>query len=122
VDSTHAAANKMIEPFRARQVRESEKGRVISYGNLQFGYDVRCKTEVSNLTNVAFPHGRPEEFFDEKALLTSTSRRLYLSRPNFVLRWARTVGIFSHSPQCADHLPGASPLCRCGIIVNVHSA
>ena len=42
----------MIEPFEYDQVRETEKGRVISYGTSSYGYDVRCSNEFKIFTNV----------------------------------------------------------------------
>ena len=51
----------MIEPFEAGQVRENEKGRVISYGTSSYGYDVRCSNEFKIFTNVQ-RHRRPEKF------------------------------------------------------------
>ncbi|MGD8594601.1 MAG: dCTP deaminase, partial [Gammaproteobacteria bacterium] len=37
-----AAEHGMIEPFEPGQVRDSEKGRLISYGTSSYGYDIRC--------------------------------------------------------------------------------
>ena len=50
-----AEAEAMIEPFESGQVRESENGRIISYGTSSYGYDVRCADEfkIFNSENVS---------------------------------------------------------------------
>ena len=37
-----AEQHDMISPFESGQMRESENGRMISYGTSSYGYDVRC--------------------------------------------------------------------------------
>ena len=39
------AAQGMIEPFEAGQVKEVEGRRVVSYGTSSYGYDIRCSRE-----------------------------------------------------------------------------
>ncbi|MGO1503277.1 MAG: dCTP deaminase, partial [Marinobacter sp.] len=41
----------MIEPFESGQVRDTDKGKVISYGTSSYGYDVRCSNEFKIFTN-----------------------------------------------------------------------
>ena len=41
----------MIEPFESGQVRETEKGRVISYGTSSYGYDAVSYTHLTLPTN-----------------------------------------------------------------------
>ena len=36
------AAQGMIEPFEAQQVKEVAGRRVVSYGTSSYGYDIRC--------------------------------------------------------------------------------
>ncbi|MGR9037869.1 MAG: dCTP deaminase, partial [Gammaproteobacteria bacterium] len=45
-----AVQHRMIEPFESGQVRDSEQGRVISYGTSSYGYDVRCSDEFKIFT------------------------------------------------------------------------
>ena len=45
----------MISPFEARQVRNCEDKKVISYGTSSYGYDVRCANEFKIFTPAASP-------------------------------------------------------------------
>ncbi len=49
-----AQQHGMIEPFESGQIRDSEKGRVISYGTSSYGYDVRCSDEFKIFANINF--------------------------------------------------------------------
>ena len=51
-----ASTEGMIEPFEPGQIRESENGRIISYGTSSYGYDVRCADEFKIFTNIYFIH------------------------------------------------------------------
>jgi dCTP deaminase len=39
------AAQGMIEPFEANQVKERDGKRIVSYGTSSYGYDIRCSEE-----------------------------------------------------------------------------
>ena len=43
---------EMISPFEAQQIRQGEKGKIISYGTSSYGYDVRCANEFKIFTNI----------------------------------------------------------------------
>src|SRR5881275_1457384 len=48
-----AAAQQMIEPFEAGQVRTAADGhKIVSYGTSSYGYDVRCADEFKIFTNI----------------------------------------------------------------------
>ncbi len=47
-----AETARMIEPFEPGQIRESENGKVISYGTSGYGYDIRCSNEFKIFTNI----------------------------------------------------------------------
>ena len=52
----------MIEPFESGQVRQSEQGRVISYGTSSYGYDIRCSNEFKIFTNINSAIVDPKNF------------------------------------------------------------
>ena len=54
----------MIEPFEAGQVRETDNGRIISYGTSSYGYDVRCANEFKIFTNINSAIVDPKNFDD----------------------------------------------------------
>ena len=60
-----AESEAMIEPFESGQVRESENGRIISYGTSSYGYDVRCANEFKIFTNINSAIVDPKNFDDE---------------------------------------------------------
>ncbi|MBL8937734.1 MAG: dCTP deaminase, partial [Archangium sp.] len=47
-----ALERKMIEPFEAGMVRETEGRKIVSYGTSSYGYDVRCADEFKVFTNI----------------------------------------------------------------------
>ena len=47
-----AEENDMISPFEKNQVRENDKGRIISFGTSSYGYDVRCSNKFKVFTNI----------------------------------------------------------------------
>ena len=55
----------MIEPFEPGQVRESEAGRIISYGTSSYGYDVRCADEFKIFTNINSAIVDPKNFTED---------------------------------------------------------
>src|ERR1043165_1675399 len=59
------AAQGMIEPFEAGQVKEVGGRRIVSYGTSSYGYDIRCSTEFKIFTNINSTIVDPKAF-DEK--------------------------------------------------------
>ena len=55
----------MIEPFEPKQVRDSARGRVISYGTSSYGYDIRCSDEFKIFTNINSAIVDPKDFDDD---------------------------------------------------------
>ena len=106
----------MIEPFEAGQVRESEKGRVISYGTSSYGYDVRCSNEFKIFTNVHSATVDPKNF-DENSFVNYTGDVCIIPPNSFAL--ARTVEYFRIPRSVLTICLGKSTYARCGIIVNV---
>ena len=79
----------MIEPFESGQVRETEKGRVISYGTSSYGYDVRCAPEFKVFTNINAAVVDPKAFTESS--FVDIEADVCIVPPNsFAL--ARTVG------------------------------
>jgi dCTP deaminase len=62
------AAQGMIEPFEAGQVRANEQGRIVSYGTSSYGYDVRCADEFKIFTNINSTIVDPKAF-DSKSFV-----------------------------------------------------
>ena len=52
----------MIAPFESGQVKETERGKVISYGTSSYGYDVRCSDEFKIFTNINSAIVDPKNF------------------------------------------------------------
>ena len=111
-----AEAEKMIEPFEAGQVRESENGRIISYGTSSYGYDVRCADEFKIFTNINSAIVDPKNFAADS--FVDIQSDVCIIPPNsFAL--ARTVEYFRIPRSVLTVCLGKSTYARCGIIVNV---
>ena len=106
----------MIEPFVAGQVRESEGGRVISYGTSSYGYDVRCSDEFKIFTNINSAVVDPKNF-DDNSFVDVKSDVCIIPPNSFAL--ARTVEYFRIPRDVLTICLGKSTYARCGIIVNV---
>jgi dCTP deaminase len=106
----------MIEPFEAGQVRESENGRVISYGTSSYGYDVRCSNEFKIFTNINSAIVDPKNF-SENSFVDVTADVCIIPPNSFAL--ARTVEYFRIPRDVLTVCLGKSTYARCGIIVNV---
>lgn len=113
----------MIEPFERHQVRESEGGRVISYGNSSYGYDVRLSEEFKLFTNINSAVIDPK-CFDEKCLIDAELKidpngdKYVILPPNSYLL-GRTIEYF-HIPRNVTVVAlGKSTYARAGAIVNV---
>jgi dCTP deaminase len=57
-----AESHGMIEPFEPGQMRENEKGKIVSYGTSSYGYDVRCSDEFKIFTNINSAIVDPKSF------------------------------------------------------------
>lgn len=111
-----AQEHGMISPFEAGQVREGEKGRMISYGTSSYGYDVRCSTEFKIFTNINSAIVDPKNF-DEASFVDVNSDVCIIPPNSFAL--ARTVETFKIPRNVLTICLGKSTYARCGIIVNV---
>lgn len=111
-----AAECGMIEPFASGQVRESENGKVISYGTSSYGYDVRCSDDFKIFTNINSAIVDPKDF--SEASFVDVKSDVCIIPPNsFAL--ARTVEFFRIPRDVLTICLGKSTYARCGIIVNV---
>lgn len=111
-----AEQNNMIEPFSPEQVRQNEKGRIISYGTSSYGYDVRCANEFKIFTNINSAVVDPKNFSNQ-SLVDFTGDVCIIPPNSFVL--ARTVEYFRIPRDVLTICLGKSTYARCGIIVNV---
>ena len=110
------AANGMIEPFEAEQVRTVEGARVISFGTSSYGYDVRCAPEFKVFTNINSATVDPKAF-DERSFVDVVGESCIIPPNAFAL--ARTVEYFRIPRDVLTLCVGKSTYARCGIIVNV---
>ncbi|MDH5736751.1 MAG: dCTP deaminase [Gammaproteobacteria bacterium] len=111
-----ATEQAMIEPFEAGQVRDSEGGRIISYGTSSYGYDVRCADEFKVFTNIRSATVDPKAF-DPQSFVDVQSNVCIIPPNSFAL--ARTVEYFRIPRDVLTICLGKSTYARCGIIVNV---
>jgi len=106
----------MIEPFAPDQVRNSEQGKIISYGTSSYGYDVRCSDEFKIFTNINSAIVDPKDF-SEDSFVDVQSDVCIIPPNSFAL--ARTVEFFRIPRDVLTICLGKSTYARCGIIVNV---
>jgi len=106
----------MIEPFEPGQVRENERGRIVSYGTSSYGYDVRCSNEFKIFTNINSAIVDPKSF-DATSFVDIRSDVCVIPPNSFAL--ARTVEYFRIPRTVLTICLGKSTYARCGIIVNV---
>jgi deoxycytidine triphosphate deaminase len=85
------AAQGMIEPFEAGQVRTASNGKIISYGTSSYGYDVRCANEFKIFTNINSTIVDPKDF-DSKNFVDLQQDVCIIPPNSFAL--ARTVEYF----------------------------
>ena len=96
------AAQGMIEPFEAGQVREVDGRKIVSYGTSSYGYDVRCAPEFKIFTNINSTIVDPKNF-DPKSFVDFAGRGLH--HPSQLV-CARAHGrVLPHSAQRAHDLP-----------------
>ncbi|MCP3955848.1 MAG: dCTP deaminase, partial [Desulfobacterales bacterium] len=98
------------------QVRNSEQGKVISYGTSSYGYDVRCANEFRIFTNINSAVVDPKNF-SEDSFVHYTGDVCIIPPNSFAL--ARTVEYFKIPRNVLTVCLGKSTYARCGIIVNV---
>ena len=111
-----AEQNKMIEPFAYEQVKNTEHGRIVSYGTSSYGYDVRCSTHFKIFTNINSAVVDPKDFNPES--FVDYEGDVCIIPPNsFAL--ASTVEYFRIPRSVLTVCLGKSTYARCGIIVNV---
>ncbi len=111
------AAEGMIEPFEAGQVRHGDDGaRIISFGTSSYGYDVRCADEFKVFTNINSATVDPKAF-DESSFVDVKGDCCVIPPNSFAL--ARTIEYFRIPRSVLTVCLGKSTYARCGIIVNV---
>jgi dCTP deaminase len=110
------AAQGMIEPFEAGQVKESGGKRIVSYGTSSYGYDIRCSEEFKIFTNINSTIVDPKAF-DAKSFVDFRGPVCIIPPNSFAL--ARTVEFFRIPRNVLTICLGKSTYARCGIIVNV---
>ncbi|OGT47791.1 MAG: dCTP deaminase [Gammaproteobacteria bacterium RIFCSPHIGHO2_12_FULL_41_15] len=110
------AAQGMIEPFEAQQVRYVNQQKIVSYGTSSYGYDVRCANEFKIFTNINSAIVDPKAF-DANSFVDIQSDICIIPPNSFAL--ARTVEYFRIPRTILTICLGKSTYARCGIIVNV---
>jgi len=105
-----AEQHGMIEPFESGQVRDSERGRVISYGTSSYGYDVRCSDEFKIFTNINSAIVDPKDF-DSNSFVDVKSDVCIIPPNSFAL--ARTVEFFRIPRDVLTICLGKSTYARC---------
>ena len=104
--------NKMISPFKSKQVRRNK----ISFGLSSYGYDARVSSEFKIFTNVNSEIVDPKNFKSSN-FITKKGSACIIPPNSFVL--ARTVEYFKIPKDVLVVCLGKSTYARCGIIVNV---
>ena len=110
------AAQGMIEPFEAGQVRETGGRRIVSYGTSSYGYDIGCANEFKIFTNINSTIVDPKSF-DPNSFVDVVGDECIIPPNSFAL--ARTVEFFRIPRNVLTICLGKSTYARCGIIVNV---
>ena len=110
------AAQGMIEPFEAGQVRTNGGQKIVSYGTSSYGYDVRCAREFKIFTNINSTIVDPKNF-DSRNFVDFEGDLCIIPPNSFAL--ARTVEYFRIPRNVLVIALGKSTFARCGIIVNV---
>lgn len=111
-----AKMHGMITPFVEKQVRQDDKGKIVSYGTSSYGYDVRCANEFKIFTNINSAIVDPKKF-DSNSFMDVKADICIIPPNSFVL--ARTVEYFKIPRNVLTICVGKSTYARCGIIVNV---
>jgi deoxycytidine triphosphate deaminase len=104
------AAQGMIEPFSADQVRVSGGHKIVSYGTSSYGYDVRCTDEFKIFTNINSTIVDPKSF-DEKSFVDFKGPVCIIPPNSFAL--ASTVEYFRIPRTVLVCCLGKSTYARC---------
>ena len=104
------AAQGMIEPFSAEQVRVAAGHKIVSYGTSSYGYDVRCAEEFKIFTNINSTIVDPKNF-DEKSFVDFKGPVCIIPPNSFAL--ARTVEYFRIPRSVLVATLGKSTYARC---------
>jgi deoxycytidine triphosphate deaminase len=104
------AAQGMIEPFAAEQVRELEGRRIVSYGTSSYGYDARCAGEFKIFTNINSTIVDPKAF-DPQSFVDVSADVCIIPPNSFAL--ARTVERFRIPRSVLTICLGKSTYARC---------
>lgn len=107
---------EMIFPFESGQIKDTEQGKVISYGTSSYGYDVRCANEFKVFTNINSVIVDPKNF-DPNSFVDVQSDVCIIPPNSFAL--ARTIEYFKIPRDVLVICLGKSSYARCGIVVNV---
>ena len=110
------AAQGMIEPFEAGQVRSVGGEKIVSYGTSSYGYDIRCAPEFKVFTNIYNTVVDPKDF-DPRSFVDIRADTCIVPPNSFAL--ARTVEYFRIPRNVLVICLGKSSYARCGLIVNV---
>ncbi len=104
------AAQGMIEPFEAGQVRELNGQRIVSYGTSSYGYDIRCADEFKIFTNINHTIVDPKDF-DPNSFVDIKNDVCIIPPNSFAL--ARTVEYFRVPRNVLVLCLGKSTYARC---------
>jgi deoxycytidine triphosphate deaminase len=104
------AAQGMIEPYSAEQVRAANGHKIVSYGTSSYGYDVRCAEEFKIFTNINSTIVDPKNF-DEKSFVDFRGPVCIIPPNSFAL--ARTVEYFRIPRNVLIVCVGKSTYARC---------
>lgn len=104
------AAQGMIEPFEAGQVRHVNGERIVSYGTSSYGYDIRCADEFKIFTNINSTIVDPKAF-DPNSFVDLKSDVCIIPPNSFAL--ARTVEYFRIPRNVLTICLGKSTYARC---------
>ncbi len=111
-----AREHRMIEPYLAQQMRETDAGNIISHGTSSYGYDIRCAREFKIFTNINSAIVDPKNFC-ETSFVNVESDVCIIPPNSFAL--ARSVEYLRIPRNVLVICVGKSTYARCGIIVNV---
>lgn len=104
------AAEGMIEPFEAGQVRTVNGQKIVSYGTSSYGYDVRVAREFKIFTNINSTIVDPKNF-DSSSFVDFTGDVCIIPPNSFAL--ARTVEYFRIPRNVLVVTMGKSTYARC---------
>src|ERR1700691_3279518 len=104
------AAQGMIEPFSAEQVRVADGHKIVSYGTSSYGYDVRCADEFKIFTNINSTIV-DQKNFDEKSFVDFKGPVCIIPPNSFAL--ASTVEYFRIPRSVLTVCLGKSTYARC---------